>query len=166
MQDNVYEGNNETIGEAVMTKQDYTTSFTVDQSPQEVFKAVNNVRGWWSGEIDGDTDRLGAEFTYRYKDVHRSSQTITEFVPGKKVVWRVVDAQLNFVKDKTEWNGTEIVFEIAKKGDKTELRFTHHGLVPAFECYGGCSGAWGFYVNDSLRSLITTGKGEPNKRDD
>lgn len=149
-----------------MTKQDFTTSFTVDQSPEEVFAAINNVRAWWSGEIDRDTDRPGAEFTYRYKDVHRSSQKITEFVPGKKVVWRVEDAQLNFVKDKTEWNGTEVVFEIAKQGDKTELRFTHLGLVPAFECYGGCSGAWGFYINDSLRGLITTGKGEPNKKDD
>lgn len=149
-----------------MTKQDFTTSFTVDQTTDEVFAAVNNVRDWWSGEIHGPTDKLGAEFTYRYKDVHRSSQKITEFVPGKKVVWRVVDAQLNFVKDKNEWNGTEIVFEIAKKGDKTELRFTHLGLVPAFECYGGCSGAWGFYITDSLRKLITTGKGEPNTKAD
>jgi hypothetical protein len=149
-----------------MVKQDFTTAFTVDQSPDDVFAAVNNVRAWWSGGIDGDTDRLGAEFTYRYKDVHRSSQKIVEFVPGKKVVWRVVDAELNFVKDKTEWNGTDVVFEIARKGDKTELRFTHFGLVPAFECYGGCSGAWGFYINDSLRSLITTGEGEPNKKGD
>jgi hypothetical protein len=44
------------------------------------------------------------------------------------------------------------------------VRFTHAGLVPAFECYGGCSGAWGFYINDSLRSLIATGKGEPNAK--
>ena len=148
-----------------MTKQDFTTAFTVDQSPEEVFAAVNNVRGWWSGEIDGPTNKLGAEFTYRYKDVHRSAHKITEFVPGKKVVWRIVDAQLNFVKDKTEWNGTDVIFEIAKKGAKTELRFTHLGLIPTFECYGGCSGAWGFYVNESLRNLITTGKGEPNRGD-
>jgi hypothetical protein len=45
-----------------------------------------------------------------------------------------LDSQLNFVKDKTEWNGTDIVFEITKKDDKTELRFTHVRLVPAFEC--------------------------------
>ena len=56
--------------------------------------------------------------------------------------------------------GTDI-----EKGDKTEFRFTHVGLVPAIECYGDCSGAWGFYINDSLRSLITTGKGQPNPKE-
>jgi hypothetical protein len=142
-----------------------TLTFSVEQSPQQVFDAVNNVRAWWSGEIDGETDRLGAEFTYRYKDMHRSTQKITKFVPGRKVVWHVADAELNFVKDKNEWNGTDIVFEIAEHDGKTELRFTHVGLVPAFECYGGCSGAWGFYVGDSLRSLITTGKGAPNQKE-
>jgi len=140
----------------------YTTSFTVEQSPEEVFAAISNVRAWWSGEIDGRTDKLGAEFTYRYQHVHRSTQRITELVPGKKVVWHVLDAKINFVKDKAEWNGTDIIFEITKKGDKTELSFTHVGLVPAIECYGKCAGAWGFYINDSLRSLITTGKGDPN----
>jgi uncharacterized protein YndB with AHSA1/START domain len=142
-----------------MDKQPFTASFTVDQSPEEVFNAINDVRAWWSGEIDGRTDQLGAEFTYRYKDVHRSTQKITELVPGKRVVWHVAEASLNFVKDKDEWNGTDIVFEITATQGKTELRFTHVGLVPAFECYGGCSGAWGFYVGESLRSLITTGKG-------
>ena len=144
-----------------MKTENFTTSFLVDQSPEEVFDAINNVRGWWSGEIDGSTDSLGDVFTYRYKDVHRTTQKITEFVPGKKVVWHVTDAELSFVKDKTEWNGTDVVFEIAREGDQTELRFTHFGLVPAFECYGDCSGAWGFYINDSLRSLIATGKGKP-----
>jgi uncharacterized protein YndB with AHSA1/START domain len=148
-----------------MKDQNLTITFTVDQSPEEVFDAINNVRGWWSGEIDGSTDKLGEEWTYRYKDVHRSTQKITELVPGKKVVWHVTDATLNFVKDKTEWNGTDIVFEIKSKDGKTELRFTHIGLVPTFECYGGCSGAWGFYINDSLRNLITAGKGRPNPKE-
>jgi hypothetical protein len=144
-----------------MKSRDFTTTITVDQSPKDVFDAVNNVRGWWSGEIVGRTDKLGASFTYRYEDLHRTTQKITEFVPGKRVVWHVSKGRLNFVKDKNEWNGTEIVFEIAKKAKKTQLRFTHTGLVPSVECYGDCSGAWGFFIKESLRSLITTGKGKP-----
>jgi hypothetical protein len=151
--------------EAAKSRQNYTSSFTVGQSPEEVFSAVNNVRGWWSGDIDGRTDQLGADFTYRYQDVHRTTQKIAELVPGKKVVWHIVDSKINFVKDKDEWTGTDVVFEITRKGDKTELRFTHVGLVPAIECYGKCAGAWGYYINESLRSLITTGKGDPNEKE-
>jgi hypothetical protein len=126
-----------------VTNQNFTTTFSVDQSPEEVFDAINNIHGWWSEEIDGSTDKLGAEFKFHYKDLHRSTQKIIELVPGKKV-WHVLDSHINFVKDKTEWKGTDIVFEITRKDDKTELRFTHVGLVPAFECYGDCSGAWAF----------------------
>jgi uncharacterized protein YndB with AHSA1/START domain len=141
-----------------MSQHDFTTTFSVDQSPAEVFAAINDVRGWWSGELDGRTDELGAEFSYRYQDLHRSTQKITELVPGKKVVWHVLDSHIAFVKEKAEWTGTDIVFEIAEKDGKTELRFTHVGLVPAIQCYGDCSGAWGFYINERLRSLITTGR--------
>lgn len=145
-----------------MKEQSFTTAFLVDQTPRQVFDAINNVRRWWSGEIDGQTDTLGAEFTYRYKDMHCSKQKITDLIPGKKVVWHVTDAELTFVKEKTEWIGTDIVFEIARKDGKTELRFTHLGLVPSFECYGGCSGAWGALVDGNLRKLIVTGKNQPD----
>jgi uncharacterized protein YndB with AHSA1/START domain len=145
-----------------MKQQNFTASITVDQTPEEVFKAINNVRGWWSGEIEGETDKLGGEFTYRYKDMHRSRQKITEFIPGKRIVWHVTDAELGFAKNKTEWKGTDIIFEIARKGGKTELQFTHAGLIPAFECYGGCSGAWGALVETNLRKLIATGRNQPD----
>jgi hypothetical protein len=148
-----------------MNDQNLTYTFTVDQTPEEAFAAVIDVRGWWSGEIDGGTGKLGDEFTYRYKDVHSSKQRITELIPGKKVVWLVLDSYLKFIQDKTEWNGTQVIFEVSKQGNKTEIRFTHQGLVPEVECFGACSNAWGFYINGSLRSLITTGKGEPNQKE-
>ncbi len=147
------------------TDESFTTTILVNQTPKAVFDAINNVRAWWSGEIDGSTDKLGAEFKYRYKDLHRSTQKITELVPGKKVVWHVTDSRLNFVTDKTEWNGTDIVFGINKKGDKTELRFTHVGLVPGLECYEACRDGWSFYINESLRDLIKTGEGRPNRKE-
>jgi Activator of Hsp90 ATPase homolog 1-like protein len=140
-----------------MSSPNYSVAYTVSQSPDEVFSAVNDVRGWWTGEpgAKGKTDKLGAEWTYQFKNLHYTKQRITEFVPGKKVVWLVLESKLSFVKDTTEWNGSKITFEIAKKGDKTELRFTHVGLVPEFECYGDCSSAWGYYVKGPLRALIT-----------
>jgi hypothetical protein len=148
-----------------MGDEDFTVSLRVDASPHEVFDAVNDVRGWWSGEIDGPTDELGGVFTYRYQDLHRSTQKVTKLEPGKKVVWHVVDADLSFVKDRTEWNGTDIVFDIERKGDQTELRFTHVGLRPRIQCYGDCSGAWTYYIQESLRQRIATGKGKPNPKE-
>jgi hypothetical protein len=145
--------------------QNLSASFTVDQSPAEAYAAINDVRGWWSRQIDGRTDKLDGEFTYRYKDIHYSRHRVTELIPGKKVVWLVLDSSLSFVEDKTEWNGTEIIFEIAKKGDKTEVRFTHVGLGPENECFDGCYSAWDSYINESLRSLIATGKGHPNPKE-
>jgi hypothetical protein len=145
-----------------MKNQNYGISFAVDQSPEQVFNAINNVRGWWSGEIEGETDKLGAEFTYRYQNMHRSKQKITELIPNKKVVWHVLDSSLSFLKDKSEWTGTDIVFDVLAKDGKTEVRFTHVGLAPQIECYGSCSNAWSMLVNGNLRKLITTGKTQPD----
>jgi hypothetical protein len=148
-----------------MNDESLTYVFTVDQTPETVFAAINDVRHWWTGQIDGPTDKLGAEFTYSYQDLHRSTQRVTELSPGLKVVWHVSDSYLNFAGDKTEWTGTEIMFDIRRKGAQTEVRFTHVGLIPDFECFDSCSDAWGFYINSSLRDLITTGKGHPNESD-
>jgi hypothetical protein len=83
-------------------------------------------------------------------------------VPGKRIVWRVLESSLNFAKDNSEWTDTNIVFEISQKGGKTEIHFPHIGLVPRFECYDNCSNAWGMLVNGNLRNLITTGKAQPD----
>ena len=72
---------------------------------------------------------------------------------------------MKFVKDKTEWNGTEITFEVSEKGNKTEVRFTHLGLVPEFECFSDCSSGWGSYLDSSLRSLIAAGNRQPNQKE-
>ncbi len=145
-----------------MNTASFTTTLLVDQSPAHAFDAINNVREWWSEEIEGSTDKLNAEFKYHYEDVHRCQMKITEFIPGEKVVWLVMDNYFKFTKDNTEWTGTKIIFEISEKHNKTHIRFTHEGLVPAYECYPICRDAWSDYINNSLHKLITTGKGKPN----
>jgi hypothetical protein len=148
-----------------MTTKDFTTTISVAQTPDEVFKAMTNVRGWWSENIEGSTNKPGGEFTYRYKDVHRCTMRLTEVVPNKKVEWLVLDNYFDFTKDKTEWKGNTISFSISEKDNQTQLCFTHVGLVPEYECYDICFNAWTGYINNSLHNLITTGKGQPNPKE-
>jgi hypothetical protein len=144
------------------TTTDFTTTLLVDQTPKEAFDAINNVRGWWSEDIEGGTTKLHDEFDYRYEDAHRCRMKLVEVVPDKKVVWLVMNNFFNFTKDTTEWTGTKISFEISKKNNKTEIRFTHQGLTPEYECFDMCSDGWTHYIQKSLPGLITTGKGMPN----
>ncbi len=83
-------------------------------------------------------------------------------MPSRRVVWRVLDtSSTDFVVDSTEWNSTTVRFDIHQRGSRTEIVFTHAGLVPEFECFQACSAGWTGYLQRSLPSLLTTGRGEP-----
>ena len=130
-----------------MNAQSFSTSFTVAQSPDEVFAAILDPRAWWDGEFEGPTDRVDGEFSYRYADMHRSVQRVTELEPGRRVVWHVVESNLSFVADHSEWDGTDIVFDIAPAVEGAVLTFTHEGLTPELECFDMCRPAWQGYLS-------------------
>lgn len=147
-----------------MKDRDLSLTLTVDQSPEEVYAAVTNVRGWWSEGLTGQSARVGDEFTFQHKDVHRSTHRVTTAEPGKLMIWHTTEAHLSFTGSPDEWVGTNVRFDIQRTGDRTELRFTHVGLTPDLECFEACSKGWGFYVGTSLLDLITTGKGQPDAK--
>jgi len=149
-----------------MNKQDFSINFLVDQSPKEAFEAINNVRNWWTEGVDGNTEKLNDEFSVQFWDVHYSRQKLIEIIPYTKIVWLITDSKLTFIADESEWTDTKIIFNIAKKGDQTEVRFTHIGLVPQIECYKDCTNAWSGYINGSLQGLIITGKGKPTTKEE
>jgi hypothetical protein len=131
-----------------------TIELTVAATPTEVFDTIVDVRSWWSGDLEGPTDELGAEFTYRHEDVHRSVQRVTALERGHLVAWHVVEGVLAFVQHKQEWTGTDITFEIRPAEEGSHLRFSHRGLTPDLECFDACSGAWQYYIGTSLRAQI------------
>ncbi len=145
-----------------MNKQDFTVTLIVDQTPEQAFDAINNVRGGWSEEIEGGTSQLGDVFDYHYQDIQSCRMKIVELVPNKKVIWLVQDNYFKFTEDKTEWIGNEIIFDISEAEGKTKIIFTQVGLVPAYECYKICYDAWSGYLKNSLIALIATGRGMPN----
>lgn len=140
---------------------DFTAAFTVEQTPEEAFRAINNVRGWWSENIEGATDELNGEFVFHNEPVHVSRIRVTELVPGKRVAWRILENYMSFVEDQNEWVGNEIVFDIARNGGRTEVVFTQIGLTQEDECFELCRNGWNGYFKGSLRALIATGKGAP-----
>ena len=152
-----------------MSDQYYTTTLVVDQTPEEVFNAVRNVRDWWSGyyseEIEGDTEKLNDEFSFRAGgEAHYSRQKLIEVIPNKKIVWLVTESKLDFLEKKDEWTGTKVIFDISTKVNKTQLVFTHDGLSPEIECYNSCAPAWSQYLQKKLLPLITNLKGSINKK--
>jgi hypothetical protein len=149
----------------LIESKNFTATILVYQNPETAFDAIKNFRAWWSEEIEGNTDKLNEEFFYHYKDVHLCKIKLIEIIPDKKLVYQVLDNQFNFVKDKSEWINTKLIFEITNEGDKTRVQFTHEGLVPEYECYHVCNDAWTSYIQGSLQSLITTGKGKPNPKE-
>ncbi|GAA3975108.1 SRPBCC family protein [Mucilaginibacter dorajii] len=148
-----------------MNNQDLSASIEVKQSPKQAFDAVTNVRGWWSENIEGGTSKLNDEFTYEVKNLHRCTMRLIEVIPNQKIVWLVLDNYFSFVKDQNEWKGTKVIFEISEQNGKTQVHFTHQGLVPGHECYEICSEAWTGYITGSLSDLITAGKGQPNPKE-
>ncbi len=146
-----------------MNNQDYNIAITVNATAQEAFNAINNIAGWWTAVCVGNSTNVDDVFTVTFGETWITIK-ITESVPGKKMGWLVTDCNKHWLKDKKEWNGTTMVWDIAAAGNATQITFTHIGLQPAMECYNGCEKAWNFYLEQSLFKLLNEGKGMPEQK--
>lgn len=136
-----------------MTNQNFEFSFTSSKNSSQLFAHLLNPKNWWVGlfgeTIEGKSEGINDEFSFRAGDgVHFSNQKLIELVADKKIAWLVTESNLTFLKNTNEWTGTKIIFDIEKVSDKTKITFTHDGLIPQFECYGGCSSAWTQYLQN------------------
>jgi hypothetical protein len=145
-----------------MTDSHYRKRLAVPQTPAHVYDAISRVEQWWTINSDGSARSLGDEFSVQFGDVHRSTQRITEAIPGARLVWRVIASHLPWLADVSEWTGTEMIFALEATGEGTALTFTHVGLIPTVECYAQCEKGWDFFIGTSLHALITTGTGQPD----
>jgi Activator of Hsp90 ATPase homolog 1-like protein len=146
-----------------MASQNFTLTLLTKQSPQQVFQAITNVRAWWYGyyaeEIEGATEKLNDEFTFRAGEgAHYSKHKLVEVIPDQKIVWLTTESDFTFIEKRNEWTGSRVIFDITKKGTNTQLTFTHEGLTPEVECYHACYPAWTAYLENKLLPLINTSK--------
>jgi hypothetical protein len=146
-----------------MEMKSYTCTFTVKNKPEEVFDAICHVSDWWTRNISGSAKKVNDLFTVDFGETFVKFKVL-EIIPYKKIVWKVTDCYLHFINDKTEWNDTQVDFEISTTKGGTQMSMTHVGLVPGIECYDTCENGWNFYAGDSLLKLVTQKKGLPDAR--
>jgi uncharacterized protein YndB with AHSA1/START domain len=144
---------------------DYATTVSIDAPAERVYAAINDPRSWWGEGIDGRMTSVGDTFIHEVVPVHRAKLEVTELIPNEKVVWRVLENQMDFVEDQSEWVGTTITFDLTPTDRGTEVHFEHKGLTPAYECYQVCSNAWAMLMHESLPRLIGSGVGSPYAHD-
>lgn len=143
------------VRQNTMKKQSYSVTLQVELSPGEVFAHINDVSRWWTKDFEGQSRKLNDEFIICPDCGHYSKHKLLEVIPGKKVVWLVTDSMPDWVEgDKFEWTNTTMFFEICPKGDMTELKFTHEGLVPGLACYSKCVEGWDMFIKGSLYKIM------------
>ncbi len=150
----------ETIKVKKMENENYHRQLMVNKKATEVIDEICHVSDWWAKDLTGNSKNLSDTFTVRFGETFVTFG-VTEFIPGKQIVWYVNDCNLHWQTDKKEWKDTKIVWNVSSENGSTKIDFTHIGLVPGVECYDQCVKGWDFYITESLRKLITEGRGLP-----
>jgi hypothetical protein len=143
-----------------MQPKDYQNSIAADVTPREAYEGIKDVRGWWAKKVEGRTLQRWDVFTVRFGSTFVTFE-IMEDIPEKKIVWDVRDCNLHWIKNRKEWNGTRLIFEIKPVKGGTKVTMTHVGLVPGVECYDDCEAGWNEHFGESLVSFLTQRVGMP-----
>ncbi|MGA7829522.1 MAG: SRPBCC domain-containing protein [Terracidiphilus sp.] len=145
-----------------MIGQDYSASITANLTAEATAERISHVADWWTASFSGASEKVGDTFSVRWGETFVDF-AVVEFVPAKKIVWRVTDCNLPFVEDRKEWKNTEVIFDISTVGAETTVTMTHSGLQPGVECYETCKAGWNFFITESLQQLLTLNQGMPDR---
>jgi len=142
-----------------MKQRDFTTSISANITANSAIKKISNVPEWWGVTFTGNAEKQDDTFIVKMSGDSFFNFTVTELIPGKRVVWLVTACNMPWYSDKTEWTNTRLIFDLKENNGVTEVTFTHEGLTPEVECYKDCEPGWTHWIQTSLFSYLTNGKG-------
>jgi Activator of Hsp90 ATPase homolog 1-like protein len=142
-----------------MKKKDFSSSISANISADEAIKRISNIPGWWGVTFSGNSEKQKDKFLVKMSGDSFFDFTVTELIPGKRVVWLVTDCNMPWYSDKKEWANSKLIFDLSENSGVTTLNFTHEGLTPDVECYEDCDSGWTHWIKTSLFSYFTTGTG-------
>ena len=142
-----------------MKKRDFNSSISAKISTDDAVKRISKVPEWWGVSFTGSSEKQHDQFIVKMGGDSYFDFTVTEIIPGKKVVWLVTDCNMPWYSNKKEWTNTKLIFDLSENNGETTLHFTHEGLAPDVECYNDCESGWTHWIRTSLLSYFSTGKG-------
>lgn len=122
------------------------------------------LKGWCTQfcEVDGAVGGISV-FRFPADGFYYAVKTVEKREPDY-LEWECVESRHSEKRgyaDLTDWVGTRLSFAITDLGEgRSHLDFTHAGLA-ALECAENCVSSWAFFIGQSLRDYLETGKGQP-----
>jgi len=142
-----------------MKHSDFNSSIAVEIPASAAIQKIGNVAEWWGVSVTGRSEKQNDKFVVKMGGDSFFNFTVEEIAPGKRVVWLVTDCHMPWYSDKTEWTNTRLIFDFVERDGVTTVSFTHQGLTPEVECYKDCEPGWTHWIQTSLFSYLTNGKG-------
>ncbi|HET6990556.1 MAG TPA: SRPBCC domain-containing protein, partial [Bacteroidia bacterium] len=108
-----------------MKKQGFTCSFTANISANDAIKKISKVSDWWGVTFSGNAEKQNDKFVIKMGNGAFFNCTVSELIPGKKVVWSVGDCNMPWYSNKKEWSDTKMIFDILESNGVSTITFTH-----------------------------------------
>lgn len=102
-----------------MKNKDFQQIIIVNASADEAYNKIAKVGDWWAKSFTGKALKVDDNFRIEFGDTWVNFK-ITEAIPDSKIVWYVTGSYLPWLKDKTEWTDTEVVFEVLPEKNVTK----------------------------------------------
>jgi uncharacterized protein YndB with AHSA1/START domain len=131
----------------------------INGSVSEVYQLLTTDAGlshWWTRDTTG-AGEVGSIIQFRFGDAGPDFEVI-ELIPDRLVRWR------HSGEMPTDWEGTEIVFELEQQKHQAVLLFSHNNWEQSSSFLAHCSTKWGIFMM-SIKSCIETGFGNPYPND-
>jgi len=142
----------------------YNQEVVVNASIQNAFVALaKSVYRWW-GKTDKPVNKVGDEFRITFGETFWKFRVV-KFEENNNLSYECYDAHHvheGVTGIETEWIGTTLNWSLEEFEGQTKISFLHEGLVQDLNCYNICEGAWNFFILDSLKNYLETGKGSPH----
>jgi hypothetical protein len=147
----------------VATESPFEISIQCQASTGDVFECLTSgLSRWWSDRIEGDSRAIGDMFKVRFDDSHKTF-CVEDLAPGERVIWKCINSHLALaeLRNPSEWNGTNLRWEIERRDGLSILKLSHEGLSPKLQCFEVCKAGWAQYINGSLLALLNGKPGQP-----